>query len=578
MLRNRVIRQWWHDAIFYEIYVQSFSDSNGDGVGDLRGVESRLDYLQRLGVDAIWLTPIMESPFNDCGYDCSNYYGINPDFGDFSDFQSLVNSVHDRGMRIILDLVLGYTSEEHPWFQQAKEDIHAATRDFYVWAKGVDGGPPNNWYCNASASSAWHYNPPTDDYFYHAFLPSQPHLNWTSPAVEEEMVKVFRFWLDQGVDGFRLDAINYLYADQELRNNPLEGISQVHVSDRNHRNIHRILKRLRGIADSYGEIMMVGEVFPGDTMESKEYHGVNHDELQLTFNFSFSTLPENTRWYDGESKASGINFGNSGEWERSFSVPEFRRLLENYDTVYSALDLWPTVVMGNHDQPRIHSIYREFVSENNADEMAKLIATYELTAKGTPFLYYGEEIGMENMRFSSVDQLKDLFGVAYYEFLVKEEGLPSQKALIKAQRVARDKCRTPMQWSNRPQAGFSPNEITWQLVNPNYPTRNVETQLEDRNSILNHYMRLIALRKSHPALYEGDYVWDVPVDENCLVYKRAAENETVLVLLNFSESETTIELSGNCTVLYSTQRSEGEKISGDITVKGVESLVVEESY
>ncbi len=571
-VRNGVSARWWHDAVFYEIYVQSFYDSNGDGIGDLSGVTAKLDYLRELGVDCIWLSPIMASPFADCGYDSSDHYAINPDFGTFDDFYTLLREAHRRDMRVILDLVLGYTSDQHPWFQSARHDRFAPTRDFYVWAKGVDGGPPNNWFSSAASRPAWQYNEATDDYFYYAFLPEQPHLNWTNPQLEEEMVHVFTFWLETGIDGYRLDAINYLYADRELRNNPKEGFHQIHVADRNHRNVHRVLRRLRSIADGYDDVVLLGEVFPGDTTESKEYHGNGADELNLTFNFSFSTLPENTRWYDGESVSGNIDVPSGAD---GFSASTFRRLLTNYDLVYSALELWPTVVLGNHDQPRIYSIYAEMYP-NHPDRIAKVMATYNLTAKGTPFLYAGEEIGMENMVFSDVSQFKDLFGVSYYHYLIDTEGLSAADALKKSQRVARDKCRTPMQWSTEANAGFSTNAETWQLVNPNYRTKNAAVMERGADSILQYYRSLIAMRRQFPVLRYGAYRWIAADSMDVIAYERTGPDGGVAVLLNLSIQPQTVNLGSfrGSVLLSNTSRKVDDTVDGTVDLEPVESLVV----
>ena len=570
-LRNGAAPRWWHDAVFYEIYVQSFNDSNGDGIGDLPGVTQKLDYLQRLGVDCIWLSPIMASPFADCGYDASDHYAINPDFGTFEDFHALLDAAHRRRIRVILDLVLGYTSDRHPWFQAARSDRFAPSRDYYVWGKGGNGAPPNNWFSSAASRPAWQYNEATDDYFYYAFLPQQPHLNWTNPQLEYEMERVFTFWLETGIDGFRLDAINYLYADRELRDNPREGFEQLHIADRNHRNIHRILRRLRRIADRYHDVVLLGEVFPGHTMESREYHGNGSDELDLTFNFSFSTLPENTRWYDGENIGGTIDAPSA----QGFSAPAFRRLLVNYDLVYRAQRLWPTVVLGNHDQPRIYSIYAELYAEH-ADRIAKVMATYTLTAKGTPFLYAGEEIGMENMVFSDVAQFKDLFGVSYYHYLIDHDGLTPGEALTKSQRVARDKCRTPMQWSAAHNAGFSSSTETWQMINPNYKRKNVAAMENDRESILRYYRALIELRRRFTALRNGDYRWIADRSPAVLAYERRGTEDAVAVLLNLATTTQVVELAGSGAqvLLSNAGRASGTVVPGSVELAPVEALVV----
>lgn len=534
--RNGKPRHWWHDEVAYEIYVQSFKDTNGDGIGDLNGITEALDYLQELGVGCLWLTPIMESPFADCGYDISDHYRINPAFGTMADFRRLLDEAHARGLKVIIDLVPGYTSDQHAWFKAARMSKDAPTRENYVWGVGKDGGPPNNWYSPPATCPAWTYNEATGDYYYHAFLPSQPHLNWNSHKLQKEMYKFFEFWLDTGIDGFRVDAVNYIIADEERRDNPGEGFDQIHVHDRNHRNVHLMLKSLRQLADRYRDQMLVGEIFPGHPEESKLYHGNGEDELHLTFNLAISQIAKKGRWYDGEYAAEAKEKRD----DPAEFVPELRRAVREYDEVFRAAGLWPTVVLGNHDQPRVYSVYGRLVPLALRDRMAKVIAAYTLLAKGTPFLYYGEEIGMENTVFEKVEELKDTFGVCFYHHL-RGEGLPHAKAMEYAQNITRDVCRTPMQWDGSSNAGFSANSRTWLKVNPNYLSKNVAAQRGDPDSILNFYKALIGLRRKFPALCGGEYVWLDGDSKQCLAFMRRTEDEAILVALNFSAETCVLE-------------------------------------
>jgi len=535
-LRNGRPAKWWHDAVVYEIYVQSFYDSNGDGIGDINGITQKLDYLKDLGVDALWLTPIMASPFADCGYDISDYYKINPDFGTMEDFDNLVSSAHKKGIRIILDMVLTYTSSEHPWFKEACKDKDNRYHDYYVWGS-KDGAVPNNWYSPASVGSAWTLNPATGDYYYHAFLPEQPNLNWSNQELVQDMFDVIKFWLDKNIDGYRLDAINYMMIDNDRRNNPNEGFDQIHICDRNHHGAHEILKRIRKLCDFYNrDIMLVGEVYPGDTMTSQEYYGTNDDELTHAFNFCISSLPGKTkRWYDGKTLVT------EDEKNQGFTARNFRRLLKEYDLVYRALEIWPTIHIGNHDSTRIFTEYSNFVTPENYENMAKVIAGYNFLSKGTPFMYYGEEIGMESMIFSDAKQFKDTFGIRYYEYLISK-GIEPDEALLHAHARSRDKCRTPMQWDSSKNAGFSTNSTTWQLVNPNYINKNVQIQRGAEGSFFEFYKRLIELRKKYDALCGGDYIWFEQAADGFIGFIRTDVTHPVLVILNFNEKTYSVNL------------------------------------
>ena len=576
--RNGRPAHWWHDAVCYEIYVQSFNDSNGDGIGDLNGVREKLPYLKELGVECIWLSPIMESPFNDCGYDVSDYERINPDFGTMEDYESLLAEAHELGIKVIIDMVIGYTSSEHSWFQEAARSKDAPTRDYYVWGVGEDGGPPNNWFTSAAAESCWTYSEPTGEYYYHAFLDSQPNLNWQCEAMRQEVYKSIRFWLDKGTDGFRMDAINYLIADPERRNNPREKFEQVHICDRDHKNIHQVLRDIRAVTDEYEDVMMVGEVFPGHTMEGKDFYGI-HDELHLCFNFSMSTMPGNTRWYDGEFVGESLDAGEGAH--SGFTPRNLRRFLKEYDLVYSALDIWPTVVFGNHDQPRVGTVYPEAMGEGYRDRILKLIAGINCTFKGTPFLYNGEELGMTNMTFTDIRQQKDLFGVAFYKYAIRELGVSEQKALELTQSCSRDKCRTPMQWSSQENAGFSTNAQTWLPVNPNHVQINAERLMQDEDSLWHFYRKLIRLRRDHETLKYGDYLWIDEGSESFVGFIRQGD-EDILLLYNLTDKPVDVSLSFehhgispvSGAVLLSNARESGGSVKDRLTLHPFEFIAV----
>lgn len=374
--RNKKQKKWWHDAVTYEVYVPSFCDANGDGIGDLRGVTSKLEYLAQLGIDCIWLTPIMKSPFADCGYDVSDYCSINPVFGTMEDFDELLRKTHEQGMKLILDVVFGHTSDKHPWFQQAASSRQSPKHTYYVWKDPVNGGPPNNWYQGCMCGPAWTYVKEVDQYYYHAFVKDQPQLNWANPEVQEEIYRVIRFWLDKGIDGFRLDAINFLFCEDDFRDNPGEGRAQRRVVNLNQAGIHAIVQKMRSIADEYGDIMMVGEVYPGSTDEGRLYYGNSNNELTQAFNFTFlHTVKEYSTYKD--------------EWGQLQQTADFHReeislatkLMEMWrynEQTFRALELWPTVVLGNHDQPRISSVLEGLGEETYRDRLDR-IAPYAAT-------------------------------------------------------------------------------------------------------------------------------------------------------------------------------------------------------
>lgn len=541
-IRNNQPRQWWHDAIFYEIYSQSFKDSNADGFGDIPGIIEKLDYLTDLGVDCLWLTPIHQSPFMDSGYDTSNYIEIDPAFGTLIDFQKLVFEAHRRNLKVILDLVIGYTADSHPWFTEGRKSKNAPTHDYYVWGGNAAKGLLNNWFSAYAAQPAWNYNPATDEYYFYAFLPSQPHLNLANLKVQDELLAVTKYWLDQGIDGFRVDAINWTIADQERRDNPGEGFKQVHIFDRNQQGVHGLLKRLRRLADSYARpIVLIGEVAPGHSMECKEYYGLNHDELHLNFNLYTCEVIRPKGWYTGNFLPGAKQ--RLAEQVEGFTLKDLREAVQDHDLSFRAIDLWPTVVVGNHDRPRVYSLYGRLVQPEHRDQMAKLVAAFTILSKGTPFIYYGEEIGMENMVFESVTEFKDNFGVCLYENLVNEGKLSPEDALVYAHLVTRDVSRTPMQWDGTLQAGFSSNSKTWLRVNPDYVTKNVRAQQAEPNSIYNFYKRLIELRKKQPAFCEGEYVWVDKSSNDYLAFLRRGKEDAFLVALNFSEQALEIPLN-----------------------------------
>jgi alpha-glucosidase len=484
------VHQWWQDAVFYEVYPRSFADSNGDGIGDLKGIESKLDYLEQLGVDAIWITPCYPSPQVDFGYDVSDYENIDPMYGTLADFDHLVEAAKKRHIRIIMDFVINHTSDQHPWFLDSKSSRTSAHRDWYIWRDGKsDGQPPNNW-ISGFGGSAWKFDPTTGQYYYHYFATAQPDLNWRNPAVEKAMFDVTRFWYKHGVSGFRLDAVDLLFEDPKLRDNPIVP-GKDEMGDPNMQNKyndklpenHDVLRRLRSVADESGAVL-VGETYTDSAAELKEYYGVHNDEVQLPMDFMFCTVDK-------------------------LSAPAFRKQIALAESTGG----WPTYVIGNHDMARSYVRYGD--GKHN-DQIAKLMAAMYLTLRGTPIMYYGEEIGMENNDPTRKEDVKDPLGVT---------GWPKYKG--------RDGERTPMQWNGSANAGFTTG-TPWLPVPSSVAAHNVESELNDPNSILQFYRQLLQLHHQNAALRDGDYVALNQNDPDVLAYLRRYKDEAVLVVLNMS--------------------------------------------
>ena len=495
---------WWQHAVFYEIYPRSFMDSNNDGIGDLNGIASKLDYLQALGVDAIWIAPCFPSPQVDFGYDVSDYENIDKMYGTLADFDRLEKLGRQHGIKIILDFVVNHTSDQHPWFIESRSSRDDPKRDWYIWRDGkAQNLPPNNW-LSTFGGSAWQWDSKTTQYYYHYFYPQQPDLNWRNPAVSTAMYGVTTWWYKRGVAGFRLDAVDTLFEDPNLKDNPVLPGKNAY-GDPNMENkyndklpeVHDVMKGLRKAAYPYGAVL-IGETWTKDVSELKDYYGTNHDELQMPMDLMLTKL--------------------------KFSAQIFR---EHIGTV-NASGEWPTWVISNHDIVRSWNRYGD--GKHN-DEIAKDMAAMYLTLRGTPIMYYGEEIGMQNNDPTRPEDVKDPIG---------RRGWPREKG--------RDGERTPMQWNDTPNAGFTTG-IPWNPIPVTYQTYNVADELKDPNSILNWYKALLALRHKDPALLEGEYIALNQDDPNVLSYLRKTKNEAILVAINMSDNQ--------------------QKVSFDLTKEGV---------
>jgi alpha-glucosidase len=475
---------------FYEIYPRSYADSNNDGIGDLKGITSKLDYLKQLGVDAIWLTPCFPSPQVDFGYDVSDYQDIDPMYGTLADFDRMAIESKTRDIHIVLDFVMNHTSDKHKWFLDSKSSRASNYRDWYVWRDGKGPKrPPNNW-LSTFGGPAWKYDGKTGQWYYHFFYPQQPDLNWRNPAVAKAMFDVTTWWYNRGVAGFRLDAVDTLFEDPELHDNPVQP-GKNRYGDPNMGNkyntklpeLHEVLRNLRKVADEHGAVL-IGETWTSDISELKKYYGEHSNELQMPMDLMFATV-------------------------NKVSATEFRRQIGAVDAAGGC----PVYVISNHDIPRSYVRYGD--GQHN-DAIAKLMAGLYLTLRGTPIMYYGEEIGMENNDPKRKNDVKDPIG---------KLGWPQEKG--------RDGERTPMQWDDAANAGFSQKK-PWLLVPPSFKTHNVATELKDPNSILSFYKQVLALRHTNHALLDGEYIALNENDANVLSYLRKYKDETVLVVLNMS--------------------------------------------
>jgi len=537
------MRKWWEDAVFYQVYPRSFADANGDGIGDLAGIAGKLGYLSELGVDALWISPFFASPMKDFGYDISDYRGVDPMFGSLADFDRLAAEARRRGIRIVLDMVVNHSSDEHPWFVEARASRLSPKHGWYLWAPET-GRPPNNWKAVFELGTAWHPNPATGERYLGTFTRHQPEFDWRNPELREAIYAEMRFWLERGVDGFRLDVATGYIKDAELRSNPFmlnasPNLFQRHIYDRNRPEVHGIFKEMRKLADAAGERVLIGETHGQDPVLAASCHGERNDELHMAFNFDFL-------------------------FQKKWEARSFRESAERWYALLPA-GAWPNFTLSNHDQPR--AIFRYRSRDPRVTEgRARVAAAMLLTLRGTPFIYYGEELGMSCRRLPR-KALRDPLGVNTWPL-----GF-----------LGRDPERTPMQWDASPNAGFSaaPAE-PWLPVNPDYVSRNVAVQAAEPGSLLSWYKALIALRRGSAALREGSIAFQ-GLHEEVLAYERAAGAERVLVLLNFASVPRRVELGSACRVLLGSAPARGgsgprvpgdELAAGELELRPCESLVL----
>ncbi len=512
-------KRWWKEGVVYQIYPRSFKDSNGDGIGDIKGIIEKLDYLKNLGINIIWLCPVYKSPNDDNGYDISDYRGIMEDFGTEEDFNELLKEMHARGIKLVMDLVVNHTSDEHAWFVESKKSKDNPYRDYYIWRDGKDGNPPNNW-GSFFSGPAWKYDETTGQYFLHLFSTKQPDLNWENEAVRNEIYDMIKFWLDRGIDGFRMDVINLIskvpgLPDGDKGEKDLYGNGFPLTA--NGPRIHEFLQEMNREVLSKYDVMTVGET-PGVVPEvGKLYVDSDRNELNMLFQFELMD----------------IDSGKSEKWDIvPWKLTKFKNIMYKW---YDGLKEkgWNSLFLNNHDQPRMVSRFgndKEFRVES-----AKMLATFLHTWTGTPYIYQGEEIGMTNVHFDTIDEYKDIETLNMF----KEKtslGIPVKKIMKPIYAKGRDNARTPIQWDASENAGFTTGE-PWIKVNPNYEEINVENALKDESSTFYYYQKLIRLRKEHEIIVYGDIKMLCENDENIFAYLKSHDGEKLLTVLNFFQEE-----------------------------------------
>ena len=518
-------KKWWKESVVYQIYPKSFKDSNGDGIGDIRGIIQKLDYLKELGVNVLWISPMLESPQDDNGYDISDYRRIYKEYGTMEDYEELLSEAHKRDIRILMDLVVNHTSDEHNWFIESRKSKANPYRDYYIWKDPVNGKEPNNW-GGAFGGSAWEYDPQTQMYYMHLFSKKQPDLNWENEKVRQEVYDMMKFWCDKGIDGFRMDVISMISKDQSFpdgeMNNSLYGDFGpycVHGP-----RIHEFLQEMNREVLSKYDIMTVGETSGVTIEEAQKYAGEARNELNMVFQF--------------EHVENGS--GDYGKWTtEKYDFKEFKRIMIKWQEELQG-KAWNSLFLGNHDQPR--SVSR-FGNDNPAyrETSAKMLATCLHMMQGTPYVYQGEELGMTNVYFDILEDYRDIESINFFTELT-EAGLMTPEYMMKCLMLrSRDNARTPMQWDDSAQAGFTDGE-SWIKVNPNYKEINAAQQLEDPNSIFHYYQKLIRLRKEKDIIVYGEFEPIYRDDEQIFAYIRRQKQEKLLTVCNFSDKNAEMEI------------------------------------
>ncbi|MBN8199258.1 glycoside hydrolase family 13 protein [Bacillus sp. NTK034] len=517
-------KQWWKESVVYQIYPRSFMDSNEDGIGDLQGIISRLDYLKELGVDVVWLSPVYKSPNDDNGYDISDYLDIMSEFGTMEDWEVLLGEMHKREIKLIMDLVVNHSSDEHIWFAESRKSKDNPYRDYYIWREGRNGKEPNNWGSNFGGS-AWELDDNTGEYYLHLFSKKQPDLNWDNPELRNEIYDMMTWWLEKGIDGFRMDVVNFISKVEGLPDDePKPGKKYASGSKyyRNGPRIHEYLREMNEKALSKYNVMTVGEM-PGVTPEwARQYTGESRNELNMVFQFEHVSLDN----------------GPNGKWDlKPLDLCDLKTNLTKWQNELGE-DGWNSLYFNNHDQPR--SVSRFGSDGEYREKSAKMLATLLHMMKGTPYVYQGEEIGMTNVRFSSIEEYRDIETLNFYKESLND-GWTEEKALESIYAKGRDNARTPMQWDSSEHGGFTAG-TPWIKVNPNYKDINVEKAMKDPESVFHYYKKLIELRKKHEIIVYGRYNLILDHHPEVYAYTRTMGNQILLVLCNFYGGNPEVEL------------------------------------
>ena len=512
---------WWKKATVYQIYPRSFCDSNGDGIGDLNGIRSKLDYLKELGVDVIWLSPIYKSPMRDNGYDISDYLGINPEFGTMADFDNLLSEAHALGLKIVMDMVVNHSSDKHPWFIESRSSYKNSKRDYYIWRDGKDGSAPNNWE-SCFGGPAWSLDEASGQYFLHSFSPFQPDLNLENPALRNEIYNIMRYWLNKGIDGFRMDAINYISKPPDFPDGEIKKILP------NGPRRHEYIREMRREVFSRYDIITIGEAGEVTVDDAIKYASLDGSEMDMVFQF------------EAVEKLDG---GDTFKWnDRRINLVELKEVLSRWQTKLFG-KAWNSLYWCNHDQPRI--VTRLGDEGEYREKSAKMLAICLHFMQGTPYIYQGEELGMTNVPFAEISNYRDIESINAYETLVVNEKRISKKDMLHYMYLrSRDNSRTPMQWNSGPNAGFSSGN-PWIMLNPNYREINVEKQINKPDSVFAYYKKIIQLRKELDIITYGNYKLLLGDDPDLFVYIRQYNNEALFIACNFSYKKKFFDIPGN---------------------------------
>lgn len=509
-------KKWWKESVVYQIYPRSFCDSNGDGIGDIKGITSKLDYLKELGVDVIWLSPVYQSPNDDNGYDISDYQAIMEEFGTMEDFDEMLAAAHERGIKLVMDLVVNHTSDEHHWFVESRKSVDNPYRDYYIWRPAKDGKEPNNW-GSCFSGSAWELDSETDMYYLHLFSKKQPDLNWDNPAVRDEVFRMMNWWIDKGVDGFRMDVISLISKKPNLPDG-VPGINGYASFNEpaNGPHVHEYLQEMRQKVLNRADTITVGECSGVTLEEAKKYARSDGKELNMVFQFEHMDVDA-----DGTNKWS----------DKKMDLRDLKEILTKWQKGLEDI-AWNSLFWENHDQPR--SVSRFGNDGQYREASAKMLATCLYMMQGTPYIYQGQELGMTNVPFEHIEDFRDLDSInAYYE--LTEQGVFTKEEMMRFLRYkSRDNARTPFQWNDKENAGFT-SGTPWIMVNPNYKEINAEEQLSREDSVFHYFQKLIRLRKEHEVIVYGTYDLLLPDSKEIYAYTRTLEDKKLLVVCSFSE-------------------------------------------